>query len=588
MPVQVVPIEQLASVGLIEDIPPSILPPNAFTTTDNIRFHDQSATLFESYLADVESLSNVVYAAHWPSTVGNRTVVLREDNGNTIVSAYNGSTLDSSLGGTITGVTGGNWQHTIFNGGFHIILNNGNSTPVYLQADQSGVPQLPGWHSYAAETSIMDFVFDGTSRVSGTSVGVIPVSVTLADQTQVKIVRTPRNVSDPIRTETVYYNAATNSFRVTPTSSDDNTLTNIGTLEGISTTGFNFIPVPNSGGDTFTITTVSAPIATVTASVVRAYGNLLVAGNLKETGGRTLTGTVRTSDVAAPGQIPTNWNPFNLGVNTADEFILASTGEIQDMAELQGVLYVYTDSSIHSIQQTGSPIVPFQVSPVTDNYGANGVDSVIEVDGKHIVIGSDDVYLFAGHPGNISSIADGRVRDNFRGATGYKVVRYNSYDELWFYKSGVNDMYVWNYRDNVWTKRTETGVVSVNKGPEHLIIAKTNQFGMTDGAAVSSFTLGRKELALAPSFDTEYLTGIAFLVSADQAVDLEISTVSSNDPASTVTYPEPQYKFTITDDYKADIRLNGRFLNYQITPGDQTGQFKLGQIQLDIGKGGQR
>ena len=573
MPVQVVPIEQLASVGLIEDIPPSILPPNAFTTTDNIRFHDQSATLFESYLADVESLSNVAYAAYWPSTVGPRIVTVTTTG---TISVYDGTTVEKT--GTI--ITGANpvWQHTIFNGGFHFILNNGTGRPVFIQADSPDILPLPGWDSYASETNVMNFVFDGTAA------GTIDVALPIANGTRVKIQRTPRNVSSPIRTGIITIDVSGSTYTPDP----DGTITNVGSISSIDEDGFVFTPASESGGDEYSITTVSAPITTVTASVVRAYGNLLVAGNLKETSGRTLTGTVRTSDVAAPGQIPTNWNPFNLGVNTADEFILASTGEIQDMAELQGVLYVYTDSSIHSIQQTGSPVVPFQVSPVTDNYGANGVDSVIEVDGKHIVIGSDDVYLFAGHPGNISSIADGRVRDNFRGATGYKVVRYNSYDELWFYRAGSDEIYVWNYRDNVWTKRTETGVVSVNKGPEHLIIAKTNQFGMTDGAAVSSFTLGRKELALAPSFDTEYLTGIAFLVSADQAVDLEISTVSSNDPASPVTYPEPQYKFTITDDYKADIRLNGRFLNYQITPGDQTGQFKLGQIQLDIGKGGQR
>ena len=172
---------------------------------------------------------------------------------------------------------------------------------------------------------------------------------------------------------------------------------------------------------------ISGDPGSVTAGVIRSYGNLLVAGNLRESTGRSITGSVRTSDVAAPGNMPQNWNPFRNGANTADELILASTGVIQDMVELQGVMYVYTDGSIHSVQQTGNAVLPFQVGVVTDNYGANGIDSVVEVDGKHIVVGSDDVYIFAGHPGSITSVAEGKVRDQFRTANRWRTARYNRY-----------------------------------------------------------------------------------------------------------------------------------------------------------------
>ena len=59
--------------------------------------------------------------------------------------------------------------------------------------------------------------------------------------------------------------------------------------------------------------------------VIRSFGNFLVAGNLKETSTagviRSLPGVVRTSDVAVPGSVPQNWNPFAAGTNTADEFV---------------------------------------------------------------------------------------------------------------------------------------------------------------------------------------------------------------------------------------------------------------------------
>ena len=96
------------------------------------------------------------------------------------------------------------------------------------------------------------------------------------------------------------------------------------------------------------------PEIQVRAGVIRTYGDLLVAGNLTEMDRtdrnrvvRNLPGVIRTSDVAAPGSIPANWNPFKTGVNTADEFTLSSTGIVQDMSELQGILYIYTNDSIH-------------------------------------------------------------------------------------------------------------------------------------------------------------------------------------------------------------------------------------------------
>ena len=111
-------------------------------------------------------------------------------------------------------------------------------------------------------------------------------------------------------------------------------------------------------GDTVVCKVRSTNVVRVRCGVIRSYKNLLVAGNLTEYDNtntvivRRLAGVVRTSDVAAPGAVPANWNPFAAGTNTADEFTLSSTGTVQDMAELQGRMYIYTNSSIHSLEQT--------------------------------------------------------------------------------------------------------------------------------------------------------------------------------------------------------------------------------------------
>ena len=584
MPQQIIPITDLASAGLVQDTPAVSLPPNVFSDVHNVRFRDGAVKRFPSEVNKLTSLSNVKYVAYWPSTLGDRYVVITDNGTNTIFTVYNSSfSIVSTQGGTNTGVTGGSWQHTLFNGGYHIIFNNGNSTPVFLQDDVVGVTPLPGWDSYAVEEDITSFEHDGSTgsvEVKNTVFADPGAGNTIA----IKITALPRNTSYPISTETVTIDS---SGVITP----DSTLVNIGTISNVnySTNSFNFTPDTASGGTVYKVMVTTTPVTAVTAGVVRSYGNLLVAGNLKETGGRTLTGTVRTSDVAGPGAIPENWNPFKNGANTADEFVLSSTGDIQDMAELQGVLYVYTDSSIHSIQQTSSPFIPFQISPVTDNYGVNNTDGVLEVDGKHIVYGSNDCYVFGGHPGSISSIADGRVRDFFRDSVQIKVVRFNKFDELWFWSSSI--IYVWNYRNNVWTKRDlPSGTNSISTIRGDLLCSTNNSVvGVSGSSFLSGGYVERKRLSVTPEFDTENVSGMVLLFDGESKA--RISYDGTDKVGEAIDFSsKPAVTFDTTKDYKADIRFNGRFLNYKIeTQTSETSlDWNLTGYQIEISKGGRR
>ncbi len=591
MPNQVIPLTQLDKTGLIMDMPSVSLPPNAFSDVQNVRFDDGAVSKFPGETSEL-TLTNILYTAHWPAPSGSKHVVVIADDATTVtIRVYDEDFTSPSTeleGGDmdITGV--GEWQHTIFNGGFHIILNNGTSTPTFLQDGITGIQELPGWDSYAAEEVLMNFESDGSTNF-------IPVDTTISVGTNIKVSNIPRNVGLPIYTETVEISAAVQTdvdngaaTAVGDPILSDGTLANIGTIDEVDTEGFIFTPNLDTGGNTFRIAIVSDPVTTVTAGVVRAYGNLLVAGNLRESDGRVLTGTVRTSDVAGPGEVPTNWNPFQLGVNTADEFVLASTGTIQDMVELQGVLYVYTDSSIHSIQQTGSPIIPFQISPITDNYGVDRTGGVLEVDGKHIVCGSNDVYVFAGHPGSISSIADGRVRNS---VTDMKIVRFNKYDELWFYNTtGVQ--YIWDYRNNVWTKRSGTAVTSLNSGVGDLLLSTTAGISGVDSVNyLNDAYVERKRLAMSPEFDTETLASIAML--ADGGSELTVHARGTNAPGNEDTITDMNSSTFTFDtgadgDYKTDIRVHGRFLNYRIGDMDTVNNWRLSGLQFDISKGGQR
>ena len=355
---------------------------------------------------------------------------------------------------------------------------------------------------------------------------------------------------------------------------------------------------------------------------------------------RNLPGVIRTSDVAAPGSIPANWNPFKTGVNTADEFTLSSTGIVQDMVELQGILYIYTNESIHSVQQTGNNALPFNIRPVAHGWGAQTIDAVQEFDGKHIVIGTSDIFVFAGHPGSIQSIADMRVRRFFfqdldpDHEQNLFTLLNRRRDEIWINYPSLerpNDgqcsrTLIWNYRNNTWTIRDQSpfwnGVMSpvqpdstVDPNEFFPMMVTTNMDINTDSVFVADATnkytdhaesgydsyVERTRLAMAPEFTTENLLSVAMLTEGDAGAEFEVRVSGTNNPAEDVDLQRGSADigvtstFNVANDYKVDIREHGRLLNYRISdvtvgtsaPGVDPGWLIAG-LQFDIGTGGTR
>ena len=217
----------------------------------------------------------------------------------------------------------------------------------------------------------------------------------------------------------------------------------------------------------------------VTANIVIAEGNVLLAGGLVERDSsgiviRNLNSVVRVSDVAAPGTIPQNWNPFAT-TGTADEIVISDTGLITAIVPLRGSVYVYTSDTVTQLRITPQGL---RSAVITKEYGALSQASVFEFKGQHLIIGSDDIYVFSGNPGDIQSIADGRVRkyfyDNLHASfiEDVQVIRDQAFDELWICFANLdssdgsyNEALIWNYTDNVWTKRDLPNIQSLTTGP---------------------------------------------------------------------------------------------------------------------------
>jgi hypothetical protein len=486
MPDQMIPISQLSAVGLNKDYPPVALPPNAFTDALNVRFRHDSIQkmsgeksiewIVPSHFTEITGDAEFVFITEWanPNLGDNNTyyiLVVREDATTDHVILVRGLPTDIlNPEYNIIGTTGnlGKWQSTLFQGGFAIILNNGLDVPYYLLDNDSGtafssfsLKQLPDWDYYNTSITLIDITHDEDLGTPGYSAGelidftnyYLKVEVYNEDGTYRGYVDATANGTYQWSNHDALFvttDTDSNTTLVTPQYDDSN---NTALLDG----------------QRMVVSKVSLQPIYIRANLIKSYGDILIAGALRQVDSngatvRQLPGLIRTSNIAAPGGLPNSWNPYAAGANTADEIQLATTGLVRDMVTLQNQMMIYTDRSIHGLTKTGSVLNPFSVTNITTSYGALTLDSVIEFDGRHLVVGNNNIYLFGGHPGSIQSLADGKVRDYFfsdlnpEAFDNIFVFRNNAKDEIWIqYPSGNNEYpnksLIFNYKNNCWTIR---------------------------------------------------------------------------------------------------------------------------------------
>ena len=500
---EVISVVDIASKGVVIDTPPVALAQNIFTDVKNVRFKDGAVRKMpgELLLNDIAGATGQAkYIAVWenpnrqPTGVYYVYVVDKVSAGVVVgqqifVQDHLGNKVDV----TPTSLNSGNgfqatddgWQHTLFSGGFTFIINNGLDKPHYI-LDTPGntslsnlvLAELPGWDSYNVSQVIVDDVFTASS----TNVFDLGQNVNFANNliTVTGTSNKTAQAGSPAGTGTVngvdFVPGALPSSTPTITSNNFQIYTDPATNTTVLVVG------NLSVGDSVKVTIDSRNAVTVQCGVVESFGNLLVAGDLTEKDGnnviRRLSGVVRTSDLAVPGSVPNNWNPFAAGVSTADEFTLSETNVIQDMKSLQGNMYIYSTDSIHVMRLTGNLRAPVSFSPVTDEYGCLVTGGVKEYDGRHFVVGSNDIYLFGGNPTTIQSLAKGRVKEYFYNNLNPThearlfILQNHPEQELWLCyptlasTSGeCDEALIWNYRDNNWTIRELNDVMAGDIGP---------------------------------------------------------------------------------------------------------------------------
>ena len=640
---QVTPISQVDQYGLIFDRPAPSLPPNAFSDGKNVRFRDGTIRKMQGELNIFPNLfddpnnqvggtdvnydgSFIKYVVFWPNpniigaNLGYYLVITEETRlvsndsvpppGNTDPTQQRDIAYLVSVDGTskvqkgvFESVAEGLWNHTFFQGGFAIIINNGVDKPHYIlddngNTDINAVPNflsLPGWDSYfVAQVNLQDVynpivdnpIFDlgkevnfdyeyiEVSRINSSDTTTSITLTALGDDGTAGTANNPSFVPPDFSTMSTSPYSTADVYEIFYDSESGTTVLNM--PSNLST----------SGRDTITIQVKTYDPVTVRARVVRSFGDFLVAGDLVERSEvapfpviRALPGVVRTSDVAAPGAIPNNWNPFAAGVSTADEYIISETSPITDMAEMQGNLYLYTTNSISVMRKTGNPSNPVTISSITDSYGCQDTNSMLEFEGKHFVVGSKDIYLFAGNPSGIESIADGRVRRymfsnmNPTGTRRVFVLDNKQREEIWVCYPTIasatgdcDEALVWSYSNNTWSRRELRGAIAGVVAPipggglpsvDIDLAGISGDNGVTNIGSYEIRTMGTSSVDLVPDAEFVY-TGNP---SGAMYVDGASTTFYKTDfiaPILTITGPDGiSESLTLTPDAGSTITAQG-------------------------------
>lgn len=198
--------------------------------------------------------------------------------------------------------------------------------------------------------------------------------------------------------------------------------------------------------------------ATQTSRVVRSFLSYMFALN-NTRGGTNFPHEVRWSNAAVPGNLPTTWDftdPTNDAGNT--DLPDVASGRILDGQELQGQFFIYKEASAWRVQFIGSPFV-FSFHSFMENTGILATRCVaITADGlKHSLVTQDDWIIH--NAISAESLLSKRLRrylfnriDTNNFDTSFM---FNNpvFDEMWFCypstgQTEPDSALIWNYKYN--------------------------------------------------------------------------------------------------------------------------------------------
>ena len=451
-----VPIENVGQIGIIEDIPPYNIPPNAWSGGNNVRFFDNGVSKCVGYEEVMATCPFAPFYIHPYLSAGGTyywigygaaDIAIWDGSSWTDVTRQNTMTLDglvSASAGTIDVDTGGVLTSLSATG----TLDVGNDTS-----------------ESAATNQYESLTYSGRN----TSTGVITLTGT-----------------------TSYAHA--DGVTVTPSGSTTTSDNDYGATEDTykwTTTNLNGLIVATNGYDTPQMWPLAAGVpstntpfmelrnwpASAKCHVIRSFRTFLV--GLNWTRSNREPRLVKWSTEASYGSPPSTWSETD---NTLDagEYELSDTpGDIVDGLPMGDSFLIYKNDSIYIMNYVGTPYI-FSFKLLSPTIGCLAKNAVAEFEGGHFFIGNSDFYVCNGQ--QVTPLLPDRLRrtvfDELNGDDYQKcfvAADYVRNEMIAGYPAGsstvVNKAIIWNWKNNTFsirdlpnTSHISSGIVAITAG----------------------------------------------------------------------------------------------------------------------------
>ena len=129
--------------------------------------------------------------------------------------------------------------------------------------------------------------------------------------------------------------------------------------------------------------------------VVRPYKNYLISMDITKGNGERFPTMVKWSDSADAGDVPQSWDETNPTTQAGENVLPDTEGRCIDGLALNDSFFIYKGDSVWAMQFIGGNFI-FSFRKVFNDAGVLGKDCVVEFEGKHFVVGVNDVYVHDG------------------------------------------------------------------------------------------------------------------------------------------------------------------------------------------------
>lgn len=315
-----------------------------------------------------------------------------------------------------------------------------------------------------------------------------------------------------------------------------------------------------------------------TCEVFRSFKDVLFALDTTE-GGVRYPHRARWSSATDTGAVPATWSEIDASKKAGYFDVNEAPGAIADGRPLGENFLIYKPAGLVRVQFVGGQN-QYSKQLVSSTVGAISKNAVVEVNGKHIVFGHDDLYQTDGF--SVASIASGRVRKSIfalskNPSAAFTCIDRNA-DEVWFcfatgpWYESQRLAYIWNYRADTWSLQDIPNIIFGAYGREQGIdttardallfvsVAPPQIVKKDYSTSLGTATIERTGLFYGPSvrlLNTVYFNG-------KSSLGVTITLGSEEDRGTGVVWSDP-YTVTLGGSAKMDVEKSGRAFAWKIS-----------------------